>query len=297
MTARPQPGRALVLGGGGPLGVAWETGLVAALLDRGVELRAADLTVGTSAGSVVGSQLTNGVDFHTIMERLSEPVERPDSLNVEPDLAIAGQIFQKWASTPDSTDALRAEIGALAVRAKAAPEEAWLGVFEEILAGLDWPSQRPPTRLAITGVDTATGEFVVWERTSGVPLARAVASSCTIPGLFPPVSIDGSRFIDGGVRSFNNADLAKGHERVIVLSPFGWSDEGMGAMVRQWNEREIALLEREGSAVELVLPDAATQATIGPHLLDATKVPDAVKTGYAHGEAIAGTINDFWSAS
>ena len=95
--------RALVLGGGGPLGVAWESGLVAAVLDAGVDLRAADLTVGTSAGSVVGSQLTNGVDFHAVMERLTQPVERPSSLNVEPDLAIAGQVFAKWSSTPDST--------------------------------------------------------------------------------------------------------------------------------------------------------------------------------------------------
>jgi hypothetical protein len=79
-----------------------------------------------------------------------------------------------------------------------------------------------------------------------------------------------------------------------VLSPFGSSNEGMSALVRQWNEREIALLEREGSAVELVLPDVATQAVIGPHLLDATKVPETVKVGYAQGEAIAGRMKEFW---
>jgi NTE family protein len=111
------------------------------------------------------------------------------------------------------------------------------------------------------------------------------------------VRINGRRFIDGGVRSFNNADVAKGHERVIVLSPFGWNNEGMSALVRQWNEREIALLERERSAVELVLPDAATQAVIGTQLLDATKAPESVKTGYAQGETIAGRMKEFWEGS
>ena len=285
-----------MLGGGGPLGVAWETGLVAALLDAGVDLRAADLTVGTFAGSVVGSQLTNGVDFHAIMERLSQPVERPESLNVEPDLAIAGQIFQKWASTPDSTDALRAEIGALAVQAKAAPEDVWTGVFEEILAGLDWPQQR----LAITGVDVDERRV----RRVGARLRRAARAGGGVELHDPGPLRAGERararrwrrFMDGGVRSFNNADIAKGHERVIVLSPFGWNNEGMNAMVRTWNEREVALLEREGSAVELILPDAATQATVGTHLLDASKAPETVKTGYAQGEALAGRMKEFWEA-
>ncbi len=287
------PSQALVLGGGGPLGIAWETGLIAGLLDEGVDLSTADLILGTSAGSVAGAQLACGKSFAELRERLAEPVERPESLNVEPDLPALGEIMQKWPATllDPANNSLRAEVGAIACRAKTAAESDWLGVFEDLFAGCDWPA----ARLAITGVDVESGEFVVWEKASRVPLVRAVASSCTIPGVFPPVEIASRRYMDGGVRSFNSADVARGHERVIVASPFGAQPEGLGATVRQQLDREVEELRTAGSRVEVVLPDDPTQAAMGPFLIDASKSPDVARTGYEQGTRIAARIANMWA--
>ena len=63
------------------------------------------------------------------------------------------------------------------------------------------------------------GEFVAFEKSSGVSLVDAVAASCAVPGVWPPVTINGRRYIDGGMRSAVNADLAAGYERVVVLAP------------------------------------------------------------------------------
>ena len=52
--------RALVLGGGGVTGIAWETGLIAGLAGLGIDLAAADVIIGTSAGSVVGTDIACG---------------------------------------------------------------------------------------------------------------------------------------------------------------------------------------------------------------------------------------------
>ena len=61
--------RALVLGGGGVAGIAWELGLLSGWAGEGVDVREADLVVGTSAGSVVGAQLRLDGDLQSLFER------------------------------------------------------------------------------------------------------------------------------------------------------------------------------------------------------------------------------------
>ncbi len=85
------------------------------------------------------------------------------------------------------------------------------------LPRLEWPD-RP---MIVVAVDAHTGELVAFDRHSGVELADAVTASTALPGLVPTVNINGTRYIDGGVRSPDNADLASGYANVVVLSPLG----------------------------------------------------------------------------
>ena len=95
------------------------------------------------------------------------------------------------------------------------PEQERIDVIGSRLVSTEWP-ERP---LVVTAVDTETGEFTTFDRDSGVPLVSAVAASCAVPGVYPPVTIDGRRYMDGGMRSAANADLAQGYDRLVVLAP------------------------------------------------------------------------------
>jgi NTE family protein len=147
----------------------------------------------------------------------------------------------------------------------------------------EWPERD----LRITAVDTAGGEPAVFERAGGVPLHLAVAASCAVPCVFPPVTIGGRRFMDGGVRSGTNADLAAGAEAVVVLAP-------MGALARQLIERELAAT---GAARSLVIePDEAALAAIGPNALDPSRRAAAADAGLRQGESIAAAVRAVWAA-
>ena len=80
-----------------------------------------------------------------------------------------------------------ARIGAVALATKTVPETVRREVIAQRLPSHDWPDRV----LRVTAIDTATGEFVVFDRDSGVGLIDAVAASCAVPGAWPPVTIAG----------------------------------------------------------------------------------------------------------
>ncbi len=118
--------RALVLGGGGVVGVAWETAVVRGLLEQGVDLRQADLIVGTSAGSLVGTRLAAGQDLHAPEGAPLGAVPVPER---GPDREKLREIFQRWSSIEIVTPEFCMKIGALSLAARTAPEtlDAWSG--------------------------------------------------------------------------------------------------------------------------------------------------------------------------
>jgi NTE family protein len=199
---------ALVLGGGGITGIAWEIGLLAGLADAGTDLSGADLVVGTSAGSVVGALVTGGAKLRELYERQLAPAtgEKAARLN----RATLAQFGWAMLRSRGRDVEFRRRIGALALAAEKAgltpSEQERLDVIGERLAGTQWPDRQ----LLITAVDAGTGEFRTFDRDSGVSLLQAVAASCAVPGVYPPVTIDGRRYVDGGMRSAANADLAQG---------------------------------------------------------------------------------------
>ena len=125
--------------------------------------------------------------------------------------------MQQAQASGRTPEAIRADIGAFALEAETMGEDAYIRSFGRWMSEL--PQDAWPVRgYACTAVDALTGEFHLWKQESGVGLARAVASSCSVPGIYPPVTIKGRRYIDGGMRSGSNADQAVGYDRVVVIA-------------------------------------------------------------------------------
>ena len=300
--------RALILGGGGPVGIAWEVGLIAGLSEGGVDLSEADYICGTSAGSFVGSQLAMGrkagdiagailaeADRGRSAAQIATPPREGAQRPAPPDLTPLMTLMQEAASGKRDAKEVRREIGAFALSSKTVDEETFIKSFGRQLSGEQaqgWPKRR----YACTAVDAETGEFVVWDNDSGVGLARAVASSCSVPGVYPPVTINGRRYIDGGMRSGTNADLGKGHDLVVLvaLRVASGADDPRAQRQREVLDREIETLTDGGAKVELITPDESSQAAFGVNLMDARVRPAACKAGLAQGRALAAALKGVW---
>jgi NTE family protein len=276
--------RALVLGGGGITGIAWELGLLAGLAERGIDLTGADLVVGTSAGAVVGAQIATGVD---VEERYGAQLAEPTGeLAAALDKGTMLRLGLAMIGRPDA-QRVRARIGKLALRASTVPEAERIRVIGERLPVHEWPERA----LRITAVDAHTGEFVVFDRDAGAPLVEAVAASCAVPGIWPPVTTAGRRFIDGGLRSPVNADLAAGWPRVDVIAPVV---RGIGPLVGV--DVQVAAMRADGSRVTVVRPDAAAVTAIGRNVLDPARRAASARAGRAQAAEAAEAVAEVWSS-
>jgi NTE family protein len=282
---------ALVLGGGGALGIAWEVGLLAGLIEEGIDTTDAQLIVGTSAGSVVGTQIAVGEPLEELLAEQVAPDDGAIARLIQIDLVGTQQIFMRWAGIKEVTPEVRREIGKMALEAKTVSEESWVEYFEERIGDKTWPDRD----LRITAVVCDSGDFQVWTRESGVSLARAVASSCAVPGLFPAVNIDGRRYTDGGVRSGTSADLAKGYDSVLIVAPIGARQDGIDPLLGDQARNEAEALKAAGSRVELVFPDAASLEAMGFNRMDATRRGVSAEAGMAQGRALAARLAESWA--
>jgi NTE family protein len=284
------PSRALVLGGGGPVGRAWESGLVAGLIAKGAALRTADMILGTSAGAIVGAQLALGLDLSVAAGVPGQPAAPPPFSGMGELIKLTAQAAR--APTPQI---YRQAIGQLSVQA-ATPSEEQSVQRINILAGRDWP-----TNFRATAVDVLTGEGVVWQADSGVPLERAVASSCALPGVWPPVTIGNARYMDGGMRSLLNADLAQGHAAVIIVScfalelPEGFKGEDQKTLNASLH-REITTLREAGAHVDVITPSAEflNLTRYGTRMLDTSLIPEAFQMGERHATQEASRLHRLW---
>jgi NTE family protein len=298
--------RALVLGGGGPVGIAWETGLIAGLAEGGVDLATADYTLGTSAGSFVGSQLAMGRKIGDMAAAIVAEADRPRPIptgnavrgdGARPATSPMMVLFQKMQEAASGTrdpKVVRQEIGQFALEAETIDEPTFIKSFGRSLAETA-PDAWPQRGYACTAVDAETGEFVVWDAESKVGLAKAVASSCSVPGVYPPVTINGRRYIDGGMRSGTNADVAKGHETVVLIAlRTAGADAAAAERQKQALDAEIKVLTDAGAKVELIVPDADSQTAFGVNLMDSRARPAAAKAGLAQGRAMAAALKGVW---
>ncbi|MGR7023146.1 patatin-like phospholipase family protein [Geodermatophilus sp. URMC 62] len=277
--------RALVLGGGGIAGIGWELGLLSGLAAAGVDVRDADLVVGTSAGSIVGTLLRTGADLEQAHTAQLGPVPATERAVDFDGAAFSATLAEVLAGATGEQDA-RARIGALALRARTMPESERRAVIGGRIGAPEWPA----ARLVVTAIDTADGEFLAIDRDTGVPLLDAVAASCAVPGVYPPITIGDRRFMDGGLRTPTNADLAAGCDRVLVVAPVG----GVGGLLGPSLDEELATLRREGQA-HLVLADDAALAAFGTNPLDPATRGPAARAGRAQAERVAEEVRAFWT--
>ena len=277
--------RALVLGGGGIAGVAWEIGLLSGLAAHGIDVRSADLVVGTSAGSVVGALLCGDRDLDELYAAQLEPVPA-DEPTVEFDgMALMTAIGAALAGAAGEQEA-RARVGELALHADTVPEADRRAAIASRIGEPPWPAHR----LVVTAVDTADGAFTTFDAGSGVALLDAVTASCAVPGVWPPITVGGRRYMDGGMRSATNADLAAGHGRVLVVAPVeGFADSPLGPGL----PAELDVLRRDGE-VHLVVADEAARAAFGTNPLDPrTRAPSAL-AGRAQADTVVAELRRFW---
>jgi NTE family protein len=238
----------------------------------------ADFVVGTSAGSIVGAQITSG---------------RPLS-----DLLVPVGHSAPWqvGGLGESMDL--GELMATLDPANAVPEADWIAYFD-FLGDRDWP---PPFRC--TAFSITSGSFAVWDQASGVDLPRAVASSCTVPGLVSPVTINGESWIDGGARDALNADLAVGHEIVVAIScmalepPTGATPEILAGLLPGIGQR-IDDLRKSGASVEVIEPseEFGELSGWGRYLMDVGRTGDAFDAGLRQGSAEVDRIRALWTST
>ena len=273
---------ALVLGGGGPVGGAWLVGVLAGLTEAGIDLGRADIVIGTSAGSVFGSRLLSGVPAAELYER---QLDGTDAIRLP---VTPGQTLRfLWAALGSRDPQRSAErLGRAALRARTGPEADPAGLLRPLLGGVrDWPARE----LRITSVDARTGRVETFDATSGVPLLDAVAASCAVPVVLSPVTIAGSRWIDGGSRSTANLQLARGYRRVLAVVPI---PKAVGPHPSA--ERQAAELSDGGARVALLTPDPAARKAMGRNLADDTRRPAAARAGRAQALALAGSVAEVW---
>jgi NTE family protein len=299
MNTTPSSGeRALVLGGGGSTGNAWLIGVIAGLFEAGLDVTTADLTVGTSAGSTAAAQIAGATPTELLAATLAGAPQR----RTGPPGSDQGRVPRRpvvdhlermrtiIASAEDATD-MRRRVGAAALELDRETDGSWQTQWRATVAAR-LPSERWPKRtVLITAVDAETGEPVVFDRHSGVDLADAVAASCSSGR---PYRIGDRRYIDGGYRSnAENADLAAGYARVLVLSPFG----GRSLQPLEWGMHlatQVDELRAHGSRVETIFPDGDSEHMFGANAMDPSLRAPAARAGHDQGGSLAGQLAEFW---
>jgi NTE family protein len=278
------PDRALVLGGGGPVGTAWMAGLLLGLRRAGLDMGHADRIIGTSAGAIVGAALAVGRDLSGFAH-LSEPSDparhaaRPDPARMQEVLAILG--------TPGlEPGEARRRAGRLALADRdPAQEQAQISGRHALIGTDSWPDRG----LMIVAVDAASGEPVVWDRASGVPLVPAVTASSAFPGASPPIRIGERWYIDGALRSGTNTDLATGARLLVVIEP-------LAHLFRGQSPRREPRTGQAGTVVS-VGPDAASVRAFGTDLYDSASWNPAYQAGLAQAATVADEIAVQWNGA
>ncbi len=279
----PAAQRALVLGGGGLSGIAWETGVLAGLAAAGADVSLADFVLGTSAGATVAAQLGSGLPLAGLFERQTVPALQ--SAELAPDIGRVAELMESWPQLPleyPDPAGLRREVGQRALAAATVPEAERRAVIAGRLPRHSWPTRK----LAVVAVEAHTGDVRVFDKDSGADLVDAVTASCAIPGIWPPVTIGAGRYIDGGTRSAVNADLAAGYQRVLILAPM--ADPPL-------DEQVAGLTRAAGAGSVLVLaPDDESLAAMGINPLDPAVRAPVAQAGYAQGERAAAGVARLW---
>ena len=275
-----------MLGGGGVGGIAWETGVLRGIADTSAAATQAlldsDVLVGTSAGSAVAAQIGSGLSIDDLFARQVGDT----SAEIDPGVGIDSltELFLAAMSEPDTTvPQKRRRIGKVALATETVAEPVRRGVIARRLPTHDWPNRV----LRLTAIDIATGGLVVFHRASGVDLVDAVAASCAVPGAWPPVTIGERRYMDGGIGSTINLNVADDCDVAVVLVPAGVSapssfGAGPAAEVKAFRGKALG-----------VFADDESLAAFGSNPLDPRCRVGSAEAGRAQGRREAAALAAF----
>jgi NTE family protein len=267
-------------------GIAWEIGVLRGIGDVDPELlgdlRRADVVIGTSAGSAVAAQITSEATIEDLYS--AQLSEHSHELEVDLDLDDLMTRFASATTGATSPEDMRRRIGVLALEAPTVSEPTRLTVIASRLPDDTWPDGI----LLLTAVDAETGQPAVFTKKSGVDLVDAVAASCAVPGVWPPVTINGHRYIDGGVRSGTNADLAAGCDRVLVVTP------SQRNAPQPWGNLNDEIDQLSPTSVHVVFANEASAAAFGTNPLSPSTRGPAAREGREIGRAEADAVGTFW---
>jgi NTE family protein len=307
----PRNNLAVVLGGGGSAGHAWMIGIVAGLADASVDLtEAADLVIGTSAGANVAVQMRSGSPpAELLASTLAPPPARPAGAGGPPSSSRSmAPVFERMraisAAATSAADLQRA-MAAYGRESDAGfgPEvaEQRRAMVAARLPSRDWPERA----MMIVAVNAETGELATFDRNSGVELVDAAVAATALPGAGPTHTIAGTRYISGGVRSVDNADLAAGYANVVVLSPFSERTgplppgqfEGLRRPPGADLASEVERLRQQGSRVEVITPDTEARTAMGTNQMDPATRPPSARAGFAQGRREAVRLKSMLGSS
>ncbi|UKA66307.1 patatin-like phospholipase family protein [Arthrobacter sp. FW306-05-C] len=285
-------GRALVLGGGGSTGNAWLIGVLAGVADAGLDVTNADKVIGTSAGATAAAQIAGATPAELYAAVLAAPLPQGPRPGGPP--ALGGSVPDHLERTVRIIAAarnaaeMRRRMGAAALDLASDYDGSvrWRAIVAGRLPRQEWPDHE----LLITAVDARTGDPAVFHRDSGVSLVDAVAASCSSASAY---RIGDSSYVDGGYRRNENADLAAGCSRVVVLSPFS----GRTRMPLEWGMQlgaQVEELRAGGSLVETIFPDSDAEHMFGPNAMDLSLRPAAALAGHNQGKSLVGRLGEFW---
>lgn len=300
----------LVLGGGGTLGEAWMSAVLAGLeRDGEFDARACARYVGTSAGSIVAASLVAGLPpdarfGEAAATTASQPPQQEESAR------IAG-LRQAFAGAAELAGAATAPLVSLALASSA---RGGALIRKTVLRGIppgrrslaelgrmvEQANVRWDGRLRIVAVELDSGRRVVFgaEGTPRPAVSAAVEASCAIPGVFRPVLIGGRAYVDGGAWSPTNIDVSEAHggEHVLCLNPTGSLRPAAGSLAGAFGPvsrglagTEALALRRRGAIVTSVSPDEASNAAMGSNFMDPARRGGVIEAGLAQGRALSGS--------
>ena len=280
-------GFGLLLGGGGSVGIAWENGVLAGLVDAiGFEPAKSTVIVGTSAGSSVGADMALGKDPHDALaldrgSKSPRPSLPPPDLEKGAFAEIIALMLSPKAGTPETV----ARIAEIAKDANTAlSEDQFVGMFKKTVGTDEWPDVdfRP------TATTCSSGKPKFWTAADGVPLSRAVASSCAIPGYFPTVSHAGEHYMDGARGPQYHTGMLKdlGLDTALFIGP-----KIAIPRISEMLLDDMAALEATGVRVHTIL-GSERLAALGLNLMDYSKRPEAFECGLADGADHAALVKE-----
>ena len=247
-----------------------------------------DVLVGTSAGSAVAAQISSG---HPLEELFAGQVAET-SAEIDPGVDIEAIIALFLTALSDANTLgdkklhQMQRIGAVALTTETVPEPVRRDVIAQRLPSHDWPDRE----LRLTAIDAVTGELVVFDRDSGVGLVDAVAASCAVPGAWPPVTIAGRRYMDGGVGSAVNLGVARDCDAAVILVPAG---SGPNAAPSAFGPGPAAEIAAFAGAACSVFADDDSLAAFGPNPLDPRRRTVSAKAGREQGRREAAAVASF----